>query len=122
MASASAVHIETRVQGAVATVILSGRLTANDNPGMLKDSVTDVIARGATQVILDLSGVNYIDSTRLGELIAAHITVSRIGSHIKLAGTPPRVVELLTLAGLGDVFERFPSVEAAVASVNTAGR
>ena len=63
-------------------------------------------------------GVNYIDSTRLGELIAAHITVSRIGSHLKLAGTPARVIELLTLAGLGDVFERFPTVDAAIASLD----
>jgi anti-sigma B factor antagonist len=117
MAFDSAVHIETRVQGTVAVVTLSGRLTVNDSPGLLKDGVVDVLRRGATQVVLDLSGVNYLDSTRLGELIAAHITVSRIGSHIKLAGTPPRVVELLTLAGLGDVFERFPSVEAAAASV-----
>jgi hypothetical protein len=37
---------------------------------------------------------------------------------LKLAATPPRVIELLTLAGLGDVFERFASVEAAIASLD----
>lgn len=80
----------------------------------------DVVRRGARQVVLDLTTVHYIDSTRLGELIAAHITVSRLGSHLKLAATPSRVTELLTLAGLGDVFERFPSVEAALASLDAA--
>jgi anti-sigma B factor antagonist len=114
----SIVQIQTRVQGAVAIVVLSGRLTANDSPGQLKEAVADLVRRGAKHVILDMAGVNYIDSTRLGELIAAHITVSRIGSHLKLAGTPARVIELLTLAGLGEVFERFPSVDAAVASLD----
>jgi anti-anti-sigma factor len=112
------VQIQSRVQNSLAIVSLSGRLTVNDNPGMLKDAVADVVRRGATHVILDLKDVHYIDSTRLGELIAAHVMVSRIGSHLKLAATPPRVIELLTLAGLGDVFERFASVDAAVASLD----
>ena len=115
-------HIQTRVQDAVAIVVLSGRLTANDSPGQLKEAVADAVRRGAKHVVLDMADVHYIDSTRLGELIAAHITVSRIGSHLKLAGTPTRVIELLTLAGLGDVFERFPSVDAAVASVDAGAR
>jgi anti-anti-sigma factor len=113
------VQIQTRVQGDVAIVKLSGRLTVNDSPGQLKEAVADAVRRGAKHVVLDLSAVNYIDSTRLGELIAAHVTVSRIGSHLKLAATPARVIELLTLAGLGDVFERFPSVEAAITSLDT---
>jgi anti-anti-sigma regulatory factor len=58
-----------------------------------------------------------MDSTRLGELIAAHITVSRVGGRLTLAATPPRVVELLTLAGLGGIFGRFDSVEDAAASL-----
>lgn len=115
-------QIQTRVQDAVAIVILSGRLTVNDSQGQLKEAVADVVRRGAKHVILDMSGVNYIDSTRLGELIAAHITVSRIGSHLKLAGTPARVIELLTLAGLGEVFERFPTVDAAIASLDAGSR
>jgi anti-sigma B factor antagonist len=115
------VHIESRVQGPVAVVVLSGRLTVNDSPGQLKDTVADVVRRGARHVVLDLSDVGYIDSTRLGELIAAHITVSRVGSHLKLAGAPPRVVELLTLAGLGEVFERFATVDLAVASLDAPG-
>jgi anti-sigma B factor antagonist len=112
------VKIESRVQDAVAIVVLSGRLTVNDQPGTLKEAVADVVRQGARHVVLDLTGVRYIDSTRLGELIAAHIAVSRLGSHLKLAATPPRVVELLTLAGLGDVFERFDSVDAAIASLD----
>lgn len=115
-----AVQIQTRFEGTTAVITLSGRLTVTDSPGLLKEAVVDAIRRGGRQVVLDLTTVRYMDRTRLGELIAAHITVSRLGSHLKLAATPARVVELLTLAGLGDVFERFPSVDAALASLDAA--
>ena len=110
--------IRDRLVGNVGIVELAGRLTVNDDPGPLKQAVVDIVSRGAKNVLLDLSGVHYIDSTRLGELIAAHITVSRNGGRLKLVNVPPRVVELLTLAGLSDIFERFNSIEDAEKSFN----
>ncbi len=100
-------------QGAVAVLALSGRVTINDQPGLLKDAVAATIQRGSKHVLLDLSGVGYIDSTRLGELIAAHVTVTRQGGHLRLVATPDRVCELLHLAGLDGVFERFATAEEA---------
>src|SRR5215470_8733146 len=90
---------------------LSGRLTVNDQPGLLREAVVEVVQRGARDVLLDLSGVQYIDSTRLGELIAAHITLSREGGSLKLLRTPTKIVELLAIAGLDGVFRRYESVE-----------
>jgi anti-sigma B factor antagonist len=108
--------IRERLEGTVGIVELAGRLTVNDQPGLLKEAVAEVIRRGARNVLVDLSGVHYIDSTRLGELIAAHVTMSRQGGRLKLVRTPQRVIELLLIAGLGDVFERFDSVDAAKGS------
>lgn len=107
--------IRERQQAGLTVIELSGRLTVNDRPGLLKGAVAAAVERGARQVVLDLSSVMYIDSTRLGELIAAHVTLSRIGGQLRLAGTPDRVTELLTMAGLDGVFSRYPSVDAAVA-------
>jgi len=100
-------------QGSVTVIALSGRVTINDQPGLLKDAVAGTLKRGARHVLLDLSGVGYIDSTRLGELIAAHVTVTRQGGHLRLVATPDRVTELLHLAGLDQVYERFPTADAA---------
>ena len=108
--------VHDRIEGTVGIIELVGRLTVNDNPGLLKEAVAGVLRRGAKNVLVDLSGVHYIDSTRLGELIASHVTVSRQGGRLKLLRTPPRVVELLSLAGLGDIFERFDSLPAAAKS------
>lgn len=111
-------EIRERQGGETAIIELAGRITVNDQPGMLKEAVADVLRRGARQVLLDLSGVRYIDSTRLGELIAAHVTVSRQGGRLKLIGTPSRVVELLTMAGLDSVFERYATAEEAAGPAN----
>jgi anti-sigma B factor antagonist len=101
--------------GDTAIVALAGRLTVNDQPGELKDAIAAVAKAGAKRVLLDLSGVRYIDSTRLGELIGAHITVTRQGGRLALVGTPDRILELLQLAGLADIFERHATVEEATA-------
>lgn len=111
-------EIHERLTGDVALVELAGRLTVNDQPGMLKDAVAGVIERGARHVLLDLSGVRYIDSTRLGELIAAHISVTRVGGRLKLVATPARIVELLSLAGLGGIFERYATADEARQSLS----
>jgi anti-sigma B factor antagonist len=107
--------IRERLLGEVALLELGGRLTVNDQPGLLKDAA--VLGRGARHVLLDLSGVRYIDSTRLGELIAVHISVSRGGGRLKLIATPDRIVELLALAGLGGIFERYATTEEAQRSL-----
>jgi anti-sigma B factor antagonist len=89
MAVESSVLIRDHAIGRVTVVELAGRLTVNEHPGLLKQAVEDALGRGASDVILDLTGVGYLDSTRLGELIAAHITASRLGGRLKLVATPP---------------------------------
>ena len=110
-------EIRRREAGPIALIELAGRLTINDQPGMLKDAVAAAVGDGARHVLLDLSGVRYIDSTRLGEIIAAHITVSRQGGRLKLVGTPDRIVELLEIAGLDGIFERYASADDAKKSL-----
>jgi anti-sigma B factor antagonist len=111
-------EIRQQQTGPVAIMELAGRLTVNDQPGMLKEAVAGALQGGAKHVLLVLSGVHYIDSTRLGELIAAHVTVTRRGGRLCLIGTPDRINELLVIAGLEGVFERFSSIEAATAQLN----
>ena len=104
--------------GDIALLALTGRLTVNDQPGFLKEAVSAALGRGARHVLLDLSGVRYIDSTRLGELIAIHISVSRGGGRLRLIGTPDRIIELLSLAGLSGIFERYATLDEARQSLS----
>jgi anti-anti-sigma factor len=100
-----------RQTGEYTIVELSGRLTVNDDPGRLRQAVAETVRRGARIVLLDLSGVLYIDSTRLGELISAHVSLMRQGGSLKLVRTPARIRELLHVAGLDNVFRSYETVE-----------
>ncbi len=110
--------IRQRQSGNIAVLELAGRLTVNDKPGLLKEAVVSAVESGARHVLLDLSGVHYIDSTRLGEIIASHVTVTRRGGRLRLVGTPDRITELLAIAGLAGVFERYATVDDAAKQLN----
>jgi anti-sigma B factor antagonist len=110
-------EIRVRDVGEFAILELTGRLTVNDQPGLLKESVNDAMGRGARTVLIDLSGVRYIDSTRLGELITAHITISRLGGKLRLVGTPDAILELLAISGLDGIFPRYATIEDATAEL-----
>ncbi len=100
--------------GEFTIVEMSGRMTVNDEPGLLRQAVAETLRRGSKQVVLDLSGVQYIDSTRLGELISAHVSLMRQGGMLKLVGTPDKIRELLHVAGLDRVFGCFETLEEAM--------
>jgi anti-sigma B factor antagonist len=106
-------EITRRLDDGIAVLGLVGRLTVNDTPGLLKTAAARAIADGASAVALDLSQVPYIDSTRLGELIAAHITVTRQHGRLVLICPTQRITALLRLAGLEGIFETFESLDRA---------
>jgi anti-anti-sigma factor len=107
------VQIQERTVEGVTVLEVDGSLMAHEQTGALKTAVERALGRGAADIVLDLTAVGYVGSTRLGELIAAHVTVSRGGGRLKLAAVPPRVAELLRIAGLDHVFEQFQTVERA---------
>lgn len=98
-------RIEERREGANATLMLSGRLTVNDNPGVLKDTAVRQATDGATLVVFDLADVRYVDSACLGEFIASQISLGRRGARLQLARVPDRIMELLRLSGLDGIFD-----------------
>ena len=57
-----------------------------------------------------------MDSTCVGELVSAFITVRNNGGVMKLASAIGRIKDLLTIAKLDTVFELYDTEEAAIAS------
>lgn len=80
----------------------------------LRSALTGRIEAGAHTLILDLSGVSFLDSSALGALIA---TAKRIGplGHFGVAGTQPAVARLFALTHMNRVFTLHPSTAEAIA-------
>ena len=107
---------DTEVNG-VTVVRAAGRLTLSDSNGSLKNAVNALVEAGRVRFVLNLEGVPYVDSSGLGEIASAHVTVSRTGGRLLLASVNERVLEALTVTKLMRVLSAAPDEQAAVAQL-----
>ncbi len=94
---------------------VKGRLTVGE-VSELRERVRTLMAAGHTNFILNLEGVDYIDSTGLGTLVICFTSVQKAGGKLKLVNLSRRNIELLVLTKLATVFEIFSSEQDAVNS------
>jgi anti-sigma B factor antagonist len=73
-------------------------------------------------LIVDLSGVPYIDSAGLGSLISAYVTRERETRKMALAAVNDRVKMVMTVSGVDQLFQSYPSVDEAAKTLSAASR
>jgi anti-sigma B factor antagonist len=103
----------------IVIVDCSGRLVFGEESADLRDTVRMVITQ-SKRVILNLSGVTYIDSGGLGTLVALYTTARNNGGSIKLANLTQRVGDLLQVTKLVTIFDVYDSEEDALESFRKA--
>jgi len=107
--------LSTRNLDGALVVDCVGRIVFGEETAYLRDAVKKLIAE-KQNVVLDLSGVNYIDSGGLGTLVALYTTARNSGSSIKLASLTQRVGDLLQITKLVTVFDVYETAEEAAAA------
>jgi anti-sigma B factor antagonist len=91
--------------GGVSVVDVKGRITVGEGNIMLRDIVTSLLEKGHKQILLNLSGVAYIDSAGLGELVRTHSTLQRQGGQLKMINLSQKVQDLIKATTLHKVFD-----------------
>jgi anti-sigma B factor antagonist len=109
--------VQDQEVGGVTVVRPAGRLTLSDSNGALKHAINSLVEAGRARFVLNLEGVPYVDSSGLGEIASAHVTVSRTGGQLLLAAVPDRVMEALTITKLTRVLSALPDEKSAVAKL-----
>ncbi len=104
-----------RQVGPVSLLDVSGRLTSFE-VGALRDSISRLLKQGRKNIVLNLSGLQYLDSSGIGELARIYVTVVKESGQLKAVGLSPKVEEILKITKLYQVFPEFPSEEAALES------
>ena len=105
---------ESTLEG-VAVLSMKGRLTVGE-ASSLREKVTALAGAGTVNVVLDLSHLDYIDSTGLGSMVICYTTLKKQNGGVKLVNLNKRNIELLLLTKLHTIFEVFPEVQDAVNS------
>ena len=88
---------------------LSGRITMGEGTLILRNNIQKLLADGDRKFLLNLTDVDYIDSSGLGELVTSFTTVRNQNGELKLLNLTRRVQDLLQITKLLTVFESFNS-------------
>jgi len=104
-----------KVDGIV-IVDLSGRITLGEGAVVLRDTVKEISSRGEKKILLNLGDVTYIDSSGIGELVAAFTSVKNAGGELKLLNLTKKVHDLLQITKLYTVFDVQDSEASAIAA------
>ena len=109
-------------------LIVQGR--AGSRPGVQIVAITGAIRYGVLApleeavktsiepaLILDMSGVPYMDSTAVGALVKVYVTCQKAGRKLALVGMNARTANVLRLVGVDILFTSFDNVTQAEESL-----
>ena len=111
-----ALDITQREREGITILDLKGRITVGDEAGNLRAKVSELIEQGVRNIVVNLAGVDYIDSTGLGALVMCSTTLRKSGGSVKLVNLNRRNIELLVMTKLATVFEIFNDEQDAINS------
>jgi len=100
-----ALVITIRVISEVVVLDLFGRLWILDLP--LRDKMNGFLNDGNRRFVVNLAGVEYIDSSGLGQLVSIWVSVKNRRGHLTLLNPTKRVRRLFEITRLNTIFEIF---------------
>jgi anti-sigma B factor antagonist len=103
-------------QGGVTVISLRGSVMGGPDATALNSQLHELLDNGKKSVVLDLSEVEFMNSSGLGMLIGGASTLKNAGGRLTLAGASEKILNLIRITKLSPVFEQYDSVKAAVAS------
>ena len=100
----------------VTVLEMKGRITLGKEATALREKVAELIAGNVRNLVFNLAGVDYIDSTGLGALVMCVTTMRKASGNVKLVNLNKRNIELLVMTRLATCFEIFTDEGDAVGS------
>lgn len=95
-------------------VTLKGKAMGGPSATDFQDEIKGLIEKGKTNVVADLSKVNFMNSSGLGIMITALTSLRNAGGDLKICGASDRIESLLIVTKLITVFHHFKTVDEAV--------
>jgi anti-sigma B factor antagonist len=114
---ATPLQIDSRlVDEGSAVLALSGEVDVS-NTAQVREAGVKLLTDGATRLVVDLSGAEYMDSAGLGTLVGLLKRVKEAGGAMAIAGPLPRVSRLFEITGLDQIFSVYQDLDTAMKEV-----
>jgi anti-sigma B factor antagonist len=108
--------LSTREAEGITIIELEGSVLGGPDATALNDTLHKLLEKRKKKVLLDLSGVQSMNSSGLSMLIGALTTMRSAGGDLKIASASKKIESLLVITKLSTVFELHPSVKEAIDS------
>jgi len=108
-------EISSEQRGNLLVVTLQEKRLEAATATFFKSTMVDFINSGATRIVLDLSQVDFVDSSGLGSIVSILKTLGDEGELV-LCGISQTVMSLFKLTRLDRIFRIFPTADEAVTS------
>jgi anti-sigma B factor antagonist len=96
-------------------VTVHGEIDVATSP-TLRERLIDLVNGGATQLVLDLEAVDFLDSTGLGTIVSLLKRVRTHGGDLRLVCTEARIRRLFQITGLDKAVPLHASVDDAISA------
>lgn len=110
-----------RIEGEILVVRLSGNITRWDGPYADELFIDGLLDKGEKKLIVDLTGVDQMDSSGVQFLYACDSAVRNAGAVLRFTGANARVARLFQITRLDAVLHFYPTIEAACEMFLVAG-
>jgi len=100
----------------VMVLALSGSMTMGNQLQQLEWAVQELAKNKQNRIVLDMSGISYLDSAAIGVLVGCHGTVRNSGGQLRLAGVTSRVGAVFKMTGVDKVLTLDPTRDASVSA------
>jgi anti-sigma B factor antagonist len=107
--------VKTQNYNGVTVVELQGELDS-DVAELFRNTITDVIAKHKTGIVLDMSGVGFIDSAGLEQLLWVRDYCNENKCELRLAGLDENCTRILEITRLASEFDCYAELTMAVKS------
>ena len=108
--------LSSRVDGDVTILDVEGKILLGDGDVEIKQAIDDLLREGRKKFLLNIAKVPYIDSAGLGQIIRCCTAIRKEGGTLKLLSPNPRIIDLLTVTKLVNVFDWYNEETGALSS------
>jgi len=100
--------------GCVDILELRGRITFGDGDELLRKVVRQMIREGSRKVVLDFSGVEYMDSSGIDAVVRVFNLLAEVSGNLRIVTATDRIRNLFEITKLATVMETFGSRDEAL--------
>jgi anti-sigma B factor antagonist len=110
--------VATRLVSAHAVVEVGGEVDVYTAP-RLRDRLNEVVGSGQRHLVVDLTKVDFLDSTGIGVLVGVYRRLVRTDGSLVLVCPREKLLKILRIAGMDMIFKIYASVPEATAASPT---